>query len=252
MQNILPYESNKYLLKIENFEGPLDLLCHLIDKDKMDICDIKISEIAEQYIQYINEMEKKNLEITSEFLIMASTLVYLKSKKLLPVLEEDDEKELTEEELLYRIIEYRKYKENAKKLIENFEENAKKFYKIPEDIKLPKQHLEVIYQNTLIPEIYEKIINKNKSKINKNAENIKKIAIIETYTVGSKVKVMFKELIRYPSFVFNKLFSQKKCNNLEIITAFSGLLELSRRSKVSTSQNETFGDIVVEKRKKYN
>ena len=65
MQNVLTLESNKYAIKIDNFEGPLDLLCHLIDKNKMDIYDIKISEIADQYIEYINEMEEENLEITS-------------------------------------------------------------------------------------------------------------------------------------------------------------------------------------------
>ncbi len=79
MQNVLTLESNKYKVKIENFEGPLDLLCHLIDKNKMDVCDIKISEITDQYINYLNEMEELNLEIASEFLIMASTLLYLKS-----------------------------------------------------------------------------------------------------------------------------------------------------------------------------
>ena len=106
MQNVLTLETNKYAIKIDNFEGPLDLLCHLIDKNKMDICDVKISEITDQYIEYLNQMEKLNLEITSEFLIMASTLLYLKSKTLLPV-QQEEEKELTEEELLRRIIEYK-------------------------------------------------------------------------------------------------------------------------------------------------
>ena len=78
MQNVLTLESNKYAIKIDNFEGPLDLLCHLIDKNKMDIYDIKISEIADQYIEYINAMEEANLEVTSEFIIMASTLLFIK------------------------------------------------------------------------------------------------------------------------------------------------------------------------------
>ena len=84
MPNILTLETNKYAIKIENFEGPLDLLCHLIDKNKMNINDIKLSEITDQYIEYINKMEEMNLEVTSEFLVMASTLIYLKSKSLLP------------------------------------------------------------------------------------------------------------------------------------------------------------------------
>ena len=107
---ILALETNKYSLKLENFEGPLDLLLHLIDKNKMDIYDVKLSDITDQYIEYINEMEAQNLDITSEFLVIASTLVYLKSKELLPK-EAEDESELTEEELLNRIIEYKKYKE---------------------------------------------------------------------------------------------------------------------------------------------
>ena len=82
MPNILTLETNKYAIKIENFEGPLDLLCHLIDKNKMNINDIKLSEITDQYIEYINKMEEMNLEVTSEFLVMASTLIYLKSKSL--------------------------------------------------------------------------------------------------------------------------------------------------------------------------
>ena len=126
MQKVLTLETNKYNIKIENFEGPLDLLCHLIDKNKMDICDVKISEITDQYISYLNEMESMNLEIASEFLIMASTLLYLKSKSLLPKTNEQDEKELTEEELLRRIIEYKKYKEITKTFKLACEENFKR------------------------------------------------------------------------------------------------------------------------------
>lgn len=80
MQNVFTLEINKYKIKLENFEGPLDLLCHLIDENKMDIYDISLSEITDQYIEYINMAEKMNLEVTSEFLIMASNLLYIKSK----------------------------------------------------------------------------------------------------------------------------------------------------------------------------
>ena len=111
--SLLTLETKKYAIKINNFEGPLDLLCHLIDKNKMDISDINLSEISEQYIEYLKEQEELNLEIASEFLVMASTLLYLKSKKLLPKQEEETE-ELTEEELIKRIIEYKKYKEISK------------------------------------------------------------------------------------------------------------------------------------------
>lgn len=246
MQNVLTLETNKYKVKIENFEGPLDLLCHLIDKNKMNICDIKISEITDQYIEYLNKMEELNLEIASEFLIMASTLLYLKSKTVLPN-EVESEKELTEEELLRRIVEYKKYKEITQKLKELIEQNSKKVFKQPENIKLPKQKLELTYTQEMISKAYQALIEKNAHKLNQNAKNIEKIAITDTYTVESKVKVMFKELIRKKKFIFNNLFSVKKCNKQEIMTAFTGLLELSRRSKVVTNQEELFGDITVEK-----
>ena len=116
MQNLITM-GRIYSIKLENFEGPLDLLCHLIDKNKMDIYDINISEIADQYIDYINQMEKMNLDITSEFLVMSSTLLYLKSKHLLPKVENEEE-EITEEELIRRIIEYKKYKERTLSSVE--------------------------------------------------------------------------------------------------------------------------------------
>ena len=128
MQNVLSLETNKYAIKLENFEGPLDLLCHLIDKNKMNINDISIAAITDQYIEYIKKMEEMNLEVTSEFLLMASTLIYLKSKSLLPK-EVDDEEEISEEELLRRIIEYKKYKEITKTLRQMYDENGVRYYK---------------------------------------------------------------------------------------------------------------------------
>jgi len=249
MQNVLTLQTNKYAIKLENFEGPLDLLCHLIDKNKMNIYDIKLSDITDQYIEYINQMEEMNLEVTSEFIIMASTLLYLKSKNLLPS-EVEDEKELTEEELLRRIIEYKKYKEISKKLKENYIIFSKRCYRLQEEIKLPKQKLEKEYQKEIISDMYANVIEKNSNRLNRNAKNIERIAITETYTVASKVKEMFKELLRRPKFVFNKLYKVSETNKQEVVTAFTGLLELSRRSKVVTNQEELFGDIVVEKAKR--
>ena len=252
MQNVFTLETNKYAIKIQNFEGPLDLLCHLIDKNKMDICEINISDITDQYIEYLNKMEELNLEIASEFLIMASTLLYLKSKSLLPTIEssEEEEKELTEEELLQRIIEYKKYKEVSVKFGQMYQENFKRFFKEAEKIKFPKKQLEIDVNYTTIVKTYSKVIEQNKKRLNRNARNIQKIAITDKYTVSSKVKEMYKELIKNKKFVFNNLYSQKQCNKEEVVTAFTGLLEMSRRSKVQTTQKMLFGDITVEKNKR--
>lgn len=249
MQNILALETTKYAIRTENFEGPLDLLCHLIDKNKMNINDIKISDIADQYMEYIKQMEEVNLDITSEFLVMASTLLYLKSKSLLPK-QENEEEELTEEELIRRIIEYKKYKEITNKLKENFLTYSKRFFKQVEEVELPSQKIEKNYEPNTIPEIYENLIRRNEEKINENAKNIEKIAISDTYTITSKVKDMFRALIKHKKFIFNKLFSIKEHNKQEVVIAFAGLLEMSRRNKVVTNQENAFEDILVIKKNK--
>lgn len=250
MNNILVLETKKYSLKLENFEGPLDLLCHLVDKNKMDINQVKISEITDQYIEYINTMQELKLEVTSEFLVMASTLLYLKSKSLLPKVDLEGEEELTEEELIYRIIEYKKYKEISKKLREYFDKYSKRFYKFQEKIDLPNRKLEKEYSSSQIINAYKNLIERNEKKINKNAINIEKIAIAEKVTVASKVKDIFKELSNRPKFIFNKLCVTNKYNKLETITAFSGVLELSKQKTIFTEQELAFGDITIEKNKK--
>ena len=246
--SILTLETKKISIKIDNFEGPLDLLCHLIDKNQMNIYDINLNEITDQYIKYLKEQENLNLEIASEFLVMASTLLYLKSKKLLP--KQEEEEELTEEELIRRIIEYKKFKDISKIFKENYSTFSNRIFKLPENIELPKKKLEKNYDNNMIHNLYKDLIERNSVKLNQNAKNIEKIALVENYTVGSKVKEMFKVLVKQKRFVFNKLFSINKRNKQEIVTAFSGLLELSRRKKVETIQEELFGDITVEKVKK--
>ncbi len=246
---IISLESKKYELKLDNFEGPLDLLCYLIDKNKMDIYKVNISEITDQYIKYLKEQESLNLEIASEFLVMASTLLLIKSKQLLPK-EVEDEAELTEEELLRRIIDYKKYKEISKVFKENIEVFSKRFYKLPDKIELPKQKLEKTFCMEDIVERYRELVQRNEEKKNENAVNIEKIAVYDTFSVSDKVKEIFRELVKRPKFVFGKLFSLSEKPKAEVVTAFSGVLELSRRSKINAYQEETFGDIVISKRKK--
>lgn len=246
---LITLESKKYELRLDNFEGPLDLLCYLIDKNKMDIYKVNISDVAEQYIQYLQQQEKLNLEIASEFLVMASTLLLIKSKGLLPKTV-DDEAEITEEELLRRIIEYKQYKEISKKFKDRILVYSKRFYKSPDKIELPKQEIEKEYTQNDIVEKYRKLIEKNEQKKNENAKNIEKIAVYDTYSVSDKVKDIFRELVRKPQFVFNKLFSLQEKTKAEVVTAFSGVLELSRRNKIIAEQEEIFGDITISKKKK--
>jgi len=246
---IISLESNKYELKLDNFEGPLDLLCYLIDKEKVDIYEVSIDKITDQYLEYLNIQEKLNLEIASEFLVMASTLLLIKSKGLLPKVTQD-EAEITEEELIRRIIEYKKYKEICKTLRIRFENFSKRMVKFPEKIELPKQNLEVTFSINDIERAYKRLIQRNQDKKNEFQDNINKIAISDEYNVTDKVKEIYKELIKKPSFIFNNLFSLEEKPKAEVVTAFTGVLELSRRSKILTEQSEIFGDIVISKKKK--
>ena len=152
--------------------------------------------------------------------------------------------------MIRRIIEYKKFKEISKVLKESYLIYSNRYFKKQEEIELPKRKIEKEYKKELLPEIYKKLVERNNEKINQNAKNIEKIAITDNYTVASKVKEMFKVLVKQKRFVFNKLFSINKHNKQEVVTAFSGLLELSRRSKVETTQEKLFGDITVEKAKK--
>ena len=246
---IISLESTKYALKLDNFEGPLDLLCYLIDKDKVDIYEISLDRIADQYMEYLSVQEKLNLEIASEFLVMASTLLLIKSKGLLPKVVQD-EAEITEEELIRRIIEYKKYKEICKTLKERFNQYSKRVSKFPEKIKLPKQDLEFNFSIKDIESAYRKLIERNQNKKNEFQDNIKKIAISDEYSVTDKVKEICNELVKKPRFIFNNLFSLDEKPKAEVVTAFTGVLELSKQNKILTNQEELFGDIVVSKRKK--
>ena len=209
--------------------------------------DIKINDITNQYLDYLQMMQEMNLEITSEFIIMASRLIYLKSKTLLPVEEDEQEEEI---DLVQMLIEYKKYKETTIGLKERLEEYGKRFYRQPEKIELPKGKLEKTYSAILIPDTYATIINREIEKKNKNADNIEKIAVGEKVTIRSKIKEILKQLWTKPTFVFNKIFNTKKQTKTEIVTAFLGLLELSKMNKIKITQNTLFGDIQVTKVKK--
>lgn len=236
-----------YQVKMENFEGPLDLLCHLVEKNKMSIYDIKINDITNQYLDYLQMMQEMNLEVTSEFIIMASRLIYIKSRKLLPVDEEDEEEEI---DLVQMLLEYKKYKESTLVMKERLDIYGKKFYKQAEKIEFPKEKLDKTYPTLFIPDIYKGIINREIEKKNENANNVNKLAVNEKVTIRSKIKEILKQLWDKPSFIFNKIFNSKKQTRTEIVTAFLSLLELSRMSRVTIKQNTLFGDIEVTKIKR--
>lgn len=237
--------SDIYNITINEFEGPLDLLCYLIKNNQMDINNINISEVSNQYMDYLEKMEKLNLEIASEFVVMASTLLYIKSKKVLPNKDEKEENEPTEEELVQRIVEYNKYKNISGLLKEKYEENKHKLTKPKMLLKLPNKEFVGSYDKELLAKFYKLQILKYKEKMNKKRDDIEKLVIKENVTVKSKLKEILIAFKKSKQFVFNKLFVSKKRSKQEIVVAFMAMLEMSKKDKLKINQTELFGDITV-------
>lgn len=249
MKEIIQKNSSKYTFVINNFEGPLDLLIFLISKNKMNIFDISLSELTDRYIEYLNEMSEMDLEITSEFIVMASTLLDLKSRKLLPEIEPKDEEEITEEDIILKLVEYKKYKEISEQIKNMYEINFGGFSKSPERINYKSKtgytgdKLEIMK----LFELYTDMIERNENKINAKASEIQKLALYERITVKDKVKQIVNYLKNNKSMIFNDMFSSQSCTNIEIVTAFLGMLELSKLKHISVEQKQLFSDICLTK-----
>ena len=252
MENVEYANENngKYNVAISNFEGPLDLLCFLISKNKMDIFEISLSELTDNYIEYINEMQELDMEIATEFMVMATTLLYIKSKKLLPIAEPEDEIEceITEEELIEKIAKYKMYKEKQQELREMYNANFGTFEKLPENIKI-KRELDISSVTTKenLLAMYNAVLKRKFDKINVKSEEIKKIALYEKVTIKSKVKQIIEVFKKKSSFVFSNIFNKNNATNIDIVTAFLSVLELSRLKHVSIKQDKLYGDILVNK-----
>ena len=171
MQESIIKNKPKYNFVLQNFEGPLDLLLYLISKNKMSIFDISLSTLTDEYISYLNQMTDENLEVTSEFIVMAATLLDIKARKLLPEItpKEDDEEVLTEQDIIAKIIEYKKYKEIADVIYTMYKEHFGSFSKSYEKIKFNKKTTysgEKLDKNVL-HDMYVDMLQRNINKINK-------------------------------------------------------------------------------------
>lgn len=241
-------EISKYSIKIEDFEGPLDLLCFLIKKNKMNIDDINIYKIIEEYLEYMYIMESLNLEVATEFITMASMLIYLKSKKILPKSCDDkEEDEISEELLKEKIIQYKKYKQASIRLSSRYEEYNYRVSKKREELVLDKKEFEGLYTPYTLTRSYKLQILKFEMKENMNKDNIEKLVIKEKVSVKDKIKEMFTILSKIPKFVFNKMFLNKNKSKDEIISAFLGILEMAKKNDIKIKQENIFSDILVEK-----
>lgn len=237
-------------VKLEAFEGPLDLLLHLIEKAEVDIYDIPIADITAQYLHYISIMEIHDLEVSSEFIVMAATLLEIKSKMLLPKQKKEENSEDfidPREELIRKLIEYKKYKEASLELKDKLGIYDKVFYKPPEPIEdyltdatsISNISLDMLYIS------FRNILLKNESKNRVNFREIYR----EVVTVEDKIRLINKLLTSKPSFYFDDLFVS--CyNKYEIIVTFLAVLELLKRRSLIIEQEKNYARILIKRRAK--
>lgn len=228
-------------LKLNQFEGPLDLLLHLLDKDKIDIKDIFVSDITDQYLKYMENIDEFDMENASEFLTVAAHLLEIKSRSLLPkppVVEEGEED--PEQALIRRLTEYKMYKEAGEKLHSMEEENLKVYYKLPEEIHMEERiELNEMHLDSLMA-AFEEVLRRLDDKSVKKQREIKR----DTYTIKGKMSYIRRRLAAKKQMSFFEMFEEDG-NKSEVVTTFAAMLELWRSSFLKLEQKETFGDITV-------
>lgn len=234
-----------YKVKLEVFEGPLDLLLYLIKKDEIDISDIPISVITEQYLEYLEFMRMLDLNIAGEFLVMAATLIHIKSKMLLPLEEKEilsEEEEDPREELVRRLLEYKRFKEVAG-VLQDLEGQRKKMFARsavfelgPEEKFFEANVFDLITALTRVlkdvpKEIFQEIVK-------------------DEFTVEQKVHDLLHMLVEDPILHLSELFKKAK-NKSEIVAIFLAVLELIRLKEIIVVQKHSFGEIEVIRNEKH-
>ncbi len=240
--------TNACKIKIENFEGPFDLLFHLLEKNQFSIYDIPINIITDQYMEYLFAMQELDLEVTSEFLVMAATLLHIKSKMLLPSKKEEQQEETDpREELVLKLLEYRKFKESSEILRQREKEWTQVYYKLPEAIAFStrEETLELIPEE--LKRIYTELLARNKKKINPNVSGMNRIIQHEKVSLRSKMREIVRALLNKGRIRFSELFSLKQKSPLDVITGFMAILELAKLKKVKLEQRRQFDDIYIHK-----
>ena len=239
-------------VKIENFEGPLDLLLHLIDVNKFNIFDIPIVEITEQYLEFVRNMETKDLNVMSEFLVMAATLLEIKAKMLLPVeVDEDGEEIDPREELVQKLLEYKMYKYMSYELKDRMQDAAKAMYKEPtipaevegyiEPVDLEKLLGDLTLQK--LNEIFQSVMKRQNDKVDPIRSKFGKIEK-EEVSLEDKLDFVEQYAMEHGTFSFKKMLEGQK-SKMQIVVTFLAVLELMKTGKIVIRQDATFADIII-------
>ena len=231
-----------YEVKLETFQGPLDLLLHLIQKNEMDIYDIPIAEITRQYLEYLDLMKALDLEVASEFLVMAATLLQIKSRSMLPAPapEEIEFVEGAREELVRQLLEYKRFKEAAEKLRALEMEREKIFFREADQRELENK------EYTIEASLFD-LLSALRDVLSRFPDEPMEISE-EDITVEDKMDQIMTLLSEREELSFNRIFSEL-ASKREVIVTFLAILELIRIHRLIAYQTTMFGDIILRKRK---
>ena len=239
-------------VKLEVFEGPLDLLIHLIDKNKIDVYDIPIAEITEQYLDYIRKMPTEDMNVMSEFLVMAATLLDIKCKMLLPrEVNEEGEEEDPRAELVERLLEYKMYKYMAYELKDRQMDAEQVLYRVknlPKEVasyRPPLNYEELLGDLTLnkLQDIFQSMLKRQEDKIDPVRSNFGKI---EKDEIDMDAKMVYiEDYVRsHRTFSFRSLL-EKQHSKVEIIVTFMVILEMMKLGRIGIIQDNLFDDIQI-------
>ena len=240
-------------VKLQVFEGPLDLLLYLLDKNKVNIYDIPIVEITAQYMEYIAEMKRQDLDVLSEFLVMAATLIDIKSKMLLPRDPDDEEEGIDPRaELVQQLLEYKMYKCMAYELKDRQVDAQRVMFKkptIPEEVLEYQEPLnveELVSDITLakLNEIFKSIMRKQQDKIDPLRSKFGKIEK-EEVSLEEKTEYLENYATTHKHFSFRSLL-EAQTSKVEVIVTFLAILELMKTGKILISQEHIFDDIQID------
>ena len=231
--------SSEYKVKLEVFEGPLDLLLYLIKKDEVDIYDISIERITRQYLEFMEAFKTLDLDVAGEFVVMAANLIYIKSRSLLPAHVQPPEEETDEDDprwdLIRQLVEYKKFKDAAARLGEREALQNNLFPRMPETVEQPERPLGDVSVFDLI-NAFNKILKRLNTQ-----EDLREI-FEENYTVSDKIDLIMKLMASDVPLKFTELFASA-ASRTEIVVTFLALLELIRLKQLRSTQDGAFGEI---------
>ncbi|MGF0033766.1 segregation and condensation protein A [Bariatricus sp. SGI.154] len=242
-------------VKLQVFEGPLDLLLHLIDKNKIDIYDIPIVEITNQYMDYIKAMEKEDLNVMSEFLVMAATLLDIKCRMLLPKeVNEEGEEEDPRQELVEQLLEYKMYKYMSYELRDRQVEGEQVMYKEPTIPTEVLEYVEPVDLDALLGDvtlaqlnrIFRDVMKKQVDKIDPVRSKFGKIEK-EEVTLPDKLQYVTEYAENHKKFGFRELL-EKQCSKTQVVVTFLAILQLMKEGIILIEQEQPFDEIMITSR----